>query len=250
VALILQNPHSIAAALKMRPRDVSEVRLPVGPLNHTWREVVTLAEQAGIACLPFAAGGGASRRRPRRGDSSGRSGLAQSIVKEKCGVALDSLFENAAGRNAGRGLWLALDHIQDPHNVGAIFRSAAFFGIEGVIVTRDQSAPLSAATYDVASGGLEYVPFAIVPNLASSLKQAKKYGIWVLGTSEDAAEDVAEVDRDRPWLLVLGNEESGLRRLTRDTCDGLCRLSAPGAVSSLNVSVAAGILMAFLTSRR
>ena len=145
------------------------------------------------------------------------------------------------------GLWLALDQIQDPHNVGAIFRTAAFFGIRGIIVTKDRSAPLSATAYDVASGGLECVPFAQPPNLSRALKQAKDAGLWVLGTSEHATRDLSEVDRDRPWLLVLGNEEKGLRRLTSEHCDELCRITPRGEIASLNVSVAAGVLMAALS---
>jgi 23S rRNA (guanosine2251-2'-O)-methyltransferase len=161
---------------------------------------------------------------------------------------VEELFADAVSVRDGRGLWLALDRIQDPHNVGAIFRAAAFFGVAGLLVTRDQSAPLSQTVYDVASGGIEHVPFSSPPNLSRALKTAKKAGLWILGTSEHGETGVGDVPRDRPWILVLGNEESGLRRLTLEQCDCVCALSAAGPVKSLNVSVAAGVLMSQLTS--
>ena len=146
-------------------------------------------------------------------------------------------------------MWLALDQIQDTHNIGAIFRTAAFFGVEGLLLTRDRSAPLNATVYDVACGGIETVPFVVQTNLSRALEQAKRAGVWVLGSSEHAEQDVTEIERDRPWLLVLGNEEKGLRRLTLETCDAICRLTPRGKVGSLNVSVAAGVLTAMLTGQ-
>jgi 23S rRNA (guanosine2251-2'-O)-methyltransferase len=159
-------------------------------------------------------------------------------------VPLDELFRAPKPR----GLWLALDQLQDPHNVGAVFRTAAFFGVKGIVMTVDRSAPLSPTVYDVASGGVEYVPFTLQTNLAQAMEIAKKSGLWVLGSSERAAESVHRIDRDRRWLLVIGNEEKGLRRLTLERCDQVCTIPPAGQVNSLNVSVAAGILMAALTA--
>ncbi len=147
-----------------------------------------------------------------------------------------------------RGVWLALDRLQDPHNVGAVFRTAAFFGIKGVILTQDKSAPLTGTVYDTAAGGVETVPIVMQTNLARALEIAKKKDLWVLGTSEHAEMPLSEVDRDRRWLLVIGKEEKGLRRLTKENCDQVCKIPPLGGVTSLNVSVAAGIMMATLTS--
>jgi 23S rRNA (guanosine2251-2'-O)-methyltransferase len=188
-----------------------------------------------------------SSREPKQG---GRAGGASALVRERDGASLDELFAGAAERAGGRGVWLALDQIQDPHNVGAIFRTAAFFGIEGVILLRDRAAPLNATVYDIATGGVEVVPFSTQTNLSRALEQAKQAGVWVLGSSEHAEQSVFQVSRDRPWLLVLGNEEKGIRRLTREHCDVVCSLPPRGAVTSLNVSVAAGVLIAALTAER
>jgi 23S rRNA (guanosine2251-2'-O)-methyltransferase len=94
---------------------------------------------------------------------------------------------------------------------------------------------------------MEHVPFSVHTNLSRALDQAKRAGLWVLGTSERADQDVSQIDRDRPWLLVVGNEERGLRRLTLDKSDAVCRLTPRGPITSLNVSVATGVLIAALT---
>ena len=247
MTLELRNPHSVLSALSRRPRDVIEVRLQGTKPTGAWKEVLGIAGEQGIPVHR-----GVSRRksgRSRRADDIGRAGTAQAIVKPRNGIALETLFAKPGNGISPAGLWIALDCLQDPHNVGAVFRTAAFFDVQGIVLTRDRSAPLNATVYDVASGGLECVPFSVQPNLARSLDHAKQAGLWILGTSEHAEQDVSEIDRDRPWLLVLGNEEKGLRRLTRQKCDMICKLSSRGAVTSLNVSVASGVLMASLTSR-
>lgn len=180
------------------------------------------------------------------GPKSGRTGGAEAEVRPREGIAVHELFAGGAKRDGGKGLWLAIDQVQDPRNLGAIFRSASFFGVAGVLLTRDRAAPLSSVAYDTASGGLEHVPFAWASNLSRDFAEARDNGLWILGAAGEADDDVSTIDRERPWLLVLGNEEKGLRRLTREGCDQLCRLSPIGAVDSLNVSVAAAVLMAGL----
>jgi 23S rRNA (guanosine2251-2'-O)-methyltransferase len=234
--LTLRNPHAVLAAFDTRPRDVVEVRLPEGRAQGAWDRVVAEAARHGCLVVPVA-------RDARTGRDGGRSG-AEALVREREPVALDRLF---AGDHA-RGLWLALDGVQDPHNAGAIFRAAAFFGVRGIVLTADRSVGLTPVVYDVSSGGMEAVPHAVETNLRRALQAAKDAGIWILGSSEHAKKDVTAIQADRPWLLVLGNEETGLRRLTLETCDEVCRVTPRGSqVTSLNVGVAAGILMAALT---
>jgi 23S rRNA (guanosine2251-2'-O)-methyltransferase len=256
LALRLRNPHSILAAFRQRPEDVIEVRLPAGRPSSSWGEVEEFAKRHRVPVLASASRDERRRTRGRRDTSGGRGSEAEATIKERADVSLEVLFgvhREQAATPAQVGptsrLWLALDQIQDPQNVGAIFRSAAFFGVAGIIVTRDRSAPINATVYDVASGGIESVPFANPSNLARALDIAKKAGLWILGASEHAELNIEAVDRDRSWILVLGNEETGLRRLTTTTCDEVCRIAARGAVGSLNVSVAAGVLMASLTRR-
>ena len=239
--LTLRNPHSVLAAIDARPGALVEVRVPGERGHGAWETVVSEAKRLGRPIHPLKSdppSGGRGRERA----PSGRSG-AEAVVRERSAVSIDELFADASG-----GLWLALDEVQDPHNVGAIFRTAAFFGVRGIVMTDVRAAPLSSVVYDVASGGVEAVSFAVESNLRRSLELAKRAGIWVLGTSEHAERDVADLPRDRPWLLVMGNEESGLRRLTLETCDEICRVTPRGsAVTSLNVSVAAGVLISALS---
>ena len=243
MSLILKNPHSVLAALQTRPEDVVDVRLPAGKPSPAWSDVIELAKQHEI---PIRTTFAEEARRPASEQKFERTGSAQATVRERNGLLIEELFVTA---ETNPGLWLALDCLQDPHNVGAIFRTASFFGIKGIVMTRDRSAPLTATVYDVAAGGLEYVPFGEPTNLARAMNVAKTAGIWLLGSSEHAEQDVSEIPRDRSWLLILGNEEHGLRRLSLDKCDQICKLMSKGTVPSLNVSVAAGVLMAELTRK-
>jgi 23S rRNA (guanosine2251-2'-O)-methyltransferase len=251
MAIEVRNPHSVLAALETRPQDVIEVRLGAGPPNGAWKDVAALAQSRSVPTSSGPARDGGRRQRKSQPDDGGRLSAAAAVIKPREDVSLETLFESVPQSGdpaaAQGGLWLALDQIQDPHNVGAIFRTGAFFGVRGIVVTRDRSAPLNGAAYDVASGGLEYVPFSVQTNLSRTLDLAKHFGLWVLGTSEHAADDVTGVDRQRPWLLVLGNEEKGLRRLTQEKCDSVCRITPRGQVGSLNVSAAAAVLIAALT---
>jgi 23S rRNA (guanosine2251-2'-O)-methyltransferase len=239
--LTLRNPHSILAALHVRPQDVLSVRVPPQAGDSAWQPVVTAARGQGISVLTQGGRQGSGGRHKR---DQGRTGAGEADVRPRPHVDIKSLFAGAGET----GLWLAFDHLQDPHNVGAIFRTAAFFGVRGVVMTKDRSAPLTATVYDVASGGMEAVPFSVQANLAQSIERAKEAGLWVLGTSEHAESDISQVPRDRCWLLVVGNEQKGLRQLTEKHCDMMCRLSPRGDVTSLNVSVAAGVLIAALTA--
>jgi 23S rRNA (guanosine2251-2'-O)-methyltransferase len=242
MSLELRNPHSVLAALEHRPQDVLEIRLTASAPSAGWGEVV---EAARARQIPIHTRLAAERHRDQRGGAEGRQGGCVGIVKERADVPIEQLFGDANSTDHC-GAWVALDCLQDPQNVGAIFRSAAFFGVRGLIVTRDRSAPLNAAVYDVASGGMELVPFNQPPNLARVLELAKKTGLWILGSSEHAEKTVSEIPRDRAWLLVLGSEEQGLRRLTLESCDEVCRIPPRGGLGSLNVSAAAAVLLAEL----
>jgi len=245
--LELKNPHSVLAALETRSQDVIEIRLGTVKPHGVWNDVVDAAGQFGVTVRRGTSRQQEGRRRQKHlSQKHERVGNSEATVRENSGVDLDTLFAGVSdAKNAG--LWLALDCLQDPHNVGAVFRSAAFFGVRGIVVTRDRSAPLNSTAYDVSCGGFEYVPFSAQTNLSRALESAKECGLWVLGTSEHAEKDVADIERDRPWLVLIGNEEQGLRRLTIQKCDTMCRLAPRGKVTSLNASVAAGILIANLT---
>jgi len=246
--LELRNPHSVMAALKHRPDDVREIRVPAGKPYGAWADVADVARSQSISVVAQQVDAGARRGKKTLGKSE-RIGIATAIVSEHPGIQTPGQLLSAASEadQNESGLWLALDCLQDPHNVGAIFRTASFFGVKGILLTRDRSAPMTATVYDVAAGGVESMPFCLVPNLAKSLDTAKKSGLCLLGTSEHESTSYVDILPDRQWLLVIGNEEKGLRRLTLDTCDVVCGIPPQGDVTSLNASVAAAIMVARLS---
>lgn len=140
-------------------------------------------------------------------------------------------------------LLLILDGVQDPHNLGACLRTADAAGVHAVIAPRDRAAGLTAAVRKVACGGAESVPFIQVTNLARTLRYCKEQGVWLVGATGEADMHLGEADLQGPIGMVLGAEESGLRRLTKEHCDSLVRIPMLGQVESLNVSVATGICL-------
>ncbi len=149
----------------------------------------------------------------------------------------------AALQGAKAPLLLALDGVQDPHNLGACLRSADACGALAVIVPRDRAAQLTPAVRKVAVGAAETTPVVSVTNLVRTLKLLKQAGLWVVGADAAAEKRAHEADLTGPVVLALGAEGTGLRHLTRQNCDFLVRLPQLGAVESLNVSVAAGMLL-------
>jgi 23S rRNA (guanosine2251-2'-O)-methyltransferase len=138
---------------------------------------------------------------------------------------------------------LVLDGVQDPHNLGACLRTADACGALAVVVPKDRAAQLNATARKVAVGAAETTPVVSVTNLARALKMLKEAGLWVVGADADGEKLAQEADLKGGVALVLGAEGSGLRQLTRQTCDFIVRLPQVGAVESLNVSVAAGMLL-------
>jgi 23S rRNA (guanosine2251-2'-O)-methyltransferase len=146
-------------------------------------------------------------------------------------------------QDAPAALLLALDGVQDPHNLGACLRTADACGALAVIVPRDRAAQLTPAARKVAAGAAETTPVVAVTNLVRTLKLLKDAGLWVVGADAGAERAAPEVDLKGPVVLVLGAEGTGLRHLTQQNCDFMVRLPQLGTVESLNVSVAAGMLL-------
>ena len=147
-------------------------------------------------------------------------------------------------------LVLALDGVTDPHNLGAILRSAAAFGVRAVLVPRDGSAPLNDAAVRASAGAVAHVPLVRVTNLGRALRQLKDQGFWVVGTDAAQGEDLWTADLDGGLVVVLGAEGKGMRPGISKACDRHLHLSMDGPISSLNVSVMAGIVVSEIARRR
>lgn len=152
----------------------------------------------------------------------------------------EDVLQAPSGENR---LFLALDGVQDPHNLGACLRTAEAAGASAVIIPKDRSAGLTAVARKVAAGSAERVPVVSVTNLSRTLGQLKERGYWLTGLAGEGDETLFDVDLTGPLVLVLGAEGEGLRRLTKETCDRVVRIPMLGKAESLNVSAAAAVCL-------
>lgn len=157
-------------------------------------------------------------------------------------VSLDDILQIPARRQAVP-LFLVLDGVEDPRNLGAIVRTADAAGVHGIIIPERRAAGLTETVAKTAAGALEYVPIAKVVNIANCLDQLKNTGIWIAGAEAGGGMLYWDADLARPTALVLGGEDKGIRRLVRERCDYMVSLPLMGNINSLNVSVAAGALL-------
>ena len=158
---------------------------------------------------------------------------------------LDSILKNEPSP-----FILVLDGVTDPHNLGACLRTADAAGVHAVVVPKDKSASLSPTVRKVACGAAEVIPLIQVTNLSRTLKAMKDNGVWIIGTAGEAEQSLYECKLSGPTALVMGSEDKGMRRLTRENCDELIKLPMAGSVSSLNVSVATGVCLYEIVRQR
>jgi 23S rRNA (guanosine2251-2'-O)-methyltransferase len=152
-------------------------------------------------------------------------------------------FEDILQQAGSPGLLVVLDGVEDPHNLGAILRSAEAAGVDGVLIPRRRNAGLSAAVVQASAGAASHVKIARVPNIAQSIEAMKEKGYWIAGLDAGADRSVWEADFTAPSALILGSEGRGLHRLVREKCDFIISLPICGNVGSYNVSVAAGMVL-------
>lgn len=239
----LYGIHTVAAVLKTHPERVLEIKLQEGRDDQRLESVQALAQQVG---LPL-------QRVSKKSLDSQFSDANHQGVAARCKLS-QALDENALltllDRKSGPPLILVLDSVTDPHNLGAVLRSADAAGVDAVVTTKDKSVGLTPVVRRVAVGAAEIVPFVQVTNLARVLKNLQDQGVWVIGTELDEhAASLYQADLKGPVALVMGAEGSGLRRLTRENCDQLVYIPMQGQIQSLNVSVAAGVCL-FETMRQ
>lgn len=167
-------------------------------------------------------------------------------TQEYCEVS--DILETARSRNE-KPFIIICDEIEDPHNLGAIIRTAEACGVHGIIIPKRRSASLNATVAKAASGALEYMKVARVTNLANTIDELKKEGVWVFGADMDGS-DYTKTDFDIPCALVIGNEGKGIGTLVAKKCDAIISLPMNGKINSLNASVAAAVLMYEVVRKR
>ncbi|MES2995968.1 MAG: 23S rRNA (guanosine(2251)-2'-O)-methyltransferase RlmB [Verrucomicrobiota bacterium] len=165
-------------------------------------------------------------------------------AEEKPAPALDEDEMLAIVAAQENPLVLVLDCVQDPHNLGAILRTADAAGVDVVVAPKDKAVGITETVRRISVGAADHVPFAQVTNLARALEKLKAAGVWIVGTSDHAkAKSIYDLDLKGPLALVMGAEEKGIRRLTEENCDFLASIPMAGKVECLNVSVATGVCL-------
>jgi len=228
--------HAVRALLERHADRVVKVFVARGRDDARMTALLATATQAKISI---------ERVDPQRLEKMASAAVHQGVIAEVRPMAPWSEDELGAAieRATATPIVLALDGVQDPHNLGACLRTADACGVLSVVIPKDRAVQLNATVRKVAAGAAETTPLTVVTNLARCLRELKERGLWVVGADAGAKQRADEVDLKGPTVLVMGAEGSGLRHNTREHCDLLVRLPALGAVESLNVSVATGMLL-------
>jgi 23S rRNA (guanosine2251-2'-O)-methyltransferase len=226
--------HAVTSRIRQNPDSIKEIFFDEGRDDQRIRSLISIAEARKVALIACDAD-----RLNRMAGSRRHQGVAAMIDSFSTYVSVDDVLDTLNEP----ALLLVLDGIQDPHNLGACLRVADAFGVHAVIAPKDRAVGLTAAVHKVASGAADAVPYIVVTNLVRTLRALKERNIWIFGTADDAEHDLSDFRVEGPAAWVLGSEEKGMRRLTRETCDQLVRIPMQGSVESLNVSVSAGICL-------
>lgn len=237
----MKNPliyglHTVHALLKSTPEKIRTLFVQSGRNDARMQNIVVLAEQNNISIQYIA-----KEKLDSLSENSNHQGIAAKTVTIADYSEVD--LHNILANIKTPPFLLILDGVQDPHNLGACLRSANAAGVHAVIAPKNNAAGITATVRKVASGAAETTPFIPITNLARTMTLLKEHGIWIYGADSDANISIYDTNWSGPIALVLGGEGKGLRRLTREHCDGMVSIPMSGTISSLNVSVATGICL-------
>lgn len=227
--------HAVRARLKAAPQSVREVLYVADRRDARLRLLLEALSQAGVQARAVEAD-----RLDQLAQGERHQGIVALAEPTSQPPDLESLLEQLQSVERPP-LLVLLDGVTDPHNLGAVLRTADGAGVSAVIAPKDRSAPLSDVARRVSAGGAESVPYIQVTNLTRAIERLQDEGFRVLGLAGEANESIYSVDLQGPLALALGAEGEGLRRLVREQCDGLLKIPLAGAVESLNVSVACAV---------
>lgn len=232
-SILIGGFHAVMAALEDGANKPHEIWLAAGRQDERVQELTRLAEQQKIPVYT-------ARRQDLDLKAPGlRHQGVLAYMPESHFRGEDALDVPATPQR----LLLALEHVQDPHNLGACLRTAEAVGVNAVIIPKDRSVGLTAVARKAAAGAAERVPVIAVTNLVRTLERLKELGYWITGLAGEGAENLFSADLTGPTVIVMGAEGEGLRRLTRETCDRLVKIPMQGKIESLNVSVATAVCL-------
>ena len=232
---LIEGRNAVIEALRAG-RTIDKIYIAKGDVDQTLGHIASKARSAGVVVVE------ADRRKlDAMSQTQAHQGvIALCAVKEYCTVADILAIAQARGDPP---FVIVCDEISDPHNLGAIIRSAECAGAHGVIIPKRRSAGLTAVVDKTSAGAVEHVAIARVPNLSAAIGELKKSGLWVYGAAAEGASPMWQTDLTGPVCLVIGSEGDGIGRLVRENCDFLVSIPLKGQISSLNASAAAAVLM-------
>ena len=232
---LLEGRNALQEALRSG-RTIDKVWIAAGDTDRNLARLASEAREQGAVVIPV------DRRKL---DGMSVTHAHQGIIALAAArpyATLDDIFALAESRGEAP-LIVVCDELSDPHNLGAIIRSAECAGAHGVVIPKRRSAGLTPVVAKASAGAVEYLPVARVPNIPSALKEMQTRGVWVYGTAADGGQALFDADFQGPTAIVIGTEGAGMGRLVRQTCDVLVRIPMRGRISSLNASAAAAILL-------
>ena len=228
--------HSVQAALDYSPNKIHKAWVDTGRQDKRLTQAIDNLLDLGIEPEKVD-----RKKLDRLAENNNHQGIV--IEVEMPSELSESDLKTAVENLTETALFLVLDNVQDPHNLGACLRTADATGVHGVIITKDNATGITPTVCKVASGAAETVPVYQVTNLARTLRWLKGEGLWIMGAAGETAQTIYSTDFSVPMALVVGTEGKGLRRLTKEQCDVLVSVPMLGKVESLNLSVATGILL-------
>ena len=246
---MIEGRNALTEALRAG-RAIDKVYVANGDTNRSLNHLIAQAKQAGAAVRgKVAVDTGILwlivKTERAKLDQMSPTGAHQGVIASVAAhdySTLDDIFARAEGRGEAP-LIVVCDELSDPHNLGAIIRSAECAGAHGIIIPKRRSVGLTAVVSKTSAGALEYMPVARVSNIAQAIRELKERGVWVLGTAADGNTRLYDADLKGPAAIIIGNEGEGMSRLVAEQCDYLVSIPMRGQISSLNASAAAAILL-------
>ncbi|HPX88874.1 MAG TPA: 23S rRNA (guanosine(2251)-2'-O)-methyltransferase RlmB [Methylophilaceae bacterium] len=234
---ILFGFHAVLSRLRQHAASVQEILIDRDRVDARMKDLLKMAELSGVRTMEV--------ERSRLDGMAGMNGRHQGVIARVVDTPIPykDIHDILESDLTEPPLFLILDGVEDPHNLGACLRVADAMGVHAVIAPKDRAVGLNATVRKVACGAAETVPFIAVTNLARTIRELKEAGVFVVGTTMDAPSNLLNTKLDGPIAIVLGAEGDGLRRLTIENCDALVTIPMFGSVESLNVSVASGICL-------
>ena len=232
--IVGRNP--VIELLRRGTREIENIWIAEGNSHPRVRQIISMAERNGVRY----------QRCPQRHLNAlepdvPHQGVIATVSRTRY-WELPTLLEKVQRRNK-TPVFVMLDSVQDPRNLGAILRTAEATDVDAVLIPKNSAVSVTAAVHKASAGASDYVPISKVTNVARTLETLKAAGVWVVGSAEEAELAYTDADLTVPLCLVLGGESDGIRRLVKQKCDYLVRLPMLGQIASLNVSVAAGVLL-------